>query len=81
MTVVHQAAKDLPLVDHTDPQGTGWATTAGTGLHGVVTLNRFNKLGWLRVDGQRVAVPNIAKHIGNLAEEIENLGHAHNRRR
>lgn len=81
VSAVHKAAKDLPLVDHTDPQGTGWATTAGTGLHGVVTLNKFNKLGWLRVDGQRVAVPNIAKHIGNLAEEIGNLGHAHNRRR
>lgn len=77
VSVVHQAAKDLPLVDHTDPQGTGWATTAGTGLHGVVSLNRFNKLGWLRVDGQRVAVPNVGKHIADLADEIDKLGQRH----
>lgn len=76
VAVVHKAGKDLPLVDHTDPQGTGWATTAGTNLHGVITLNKFDKLGWLIVDGQRVAAPVVGTHMGNLADEIGKLAQA-----
>lgn len=77
VAVVHRAAKHLPLVSHTDPEGTGWATTAGTGLHGVITLDKFNKLGWLLVDGQRVAAPIVGTHLANLADEVGKIGQAH----
>ncbi|OLT09320.1 hypothetical protein BJF77_11065 [Kocuria sp. CNJ-770] len=77
VAAVHKAAKDLPLVDHTDPQGTGWATTAGTNLHGVITLNKFNKLGWLIVEGKRVAAPVVGTHLGSLSDEIGKLGQSH----